>query len=228
MSPPSAAASGKAIDDAVARVLDHCQFILGPEVKRVRGGTGRLLRRAPRGHLRQRHRRAGAGADGARASARATRCSARPSPSAPPPKSSRWSARRRCSSTSTRTPSTSTPRACARDRAPRKRLGLKPEGGDPGRPVRPAGRLRRHRGGRASRKPVGARRRGAGFRRRLGDRKVGTFGDVTATSFFPAKPLGCYGDGGAIFTDDDALAEVLRSCACTARAATDTTTSASG
>jgi UDP-2-acetamido-2-deoxy-ribo-hexuluronate aminotransferase len=35
--------------------------------------------------------------------------------------------------------------------------------------------------------------------------------DAAATSFFPAKPLGCYGDGGAIFTDDDALAEVLRS-----------------
>lgn len=35
--------------------------------------------------------------------------------------------------------------------------------------------------------------------------------DVAATSFFPAKPLGCYGDGGAIFTDDDQLAETLRS-----------------
>jgi len=34
---------------------------------------------------------------------------------------------------------------------------------------------------------------------------------AAATSFFPAKPLGCYGDGGAIFTEDDALAEVLRS-----------------
>jgi UDP-2-acetamido-2-deoxy-ribo-hexuluronate aminotransferase len=34
---------------------------------------------------------------------------------------------------------------------------------------------------------------------------------VAATSFFPAKPLGCYGDGGAIFTEDDGLAEVLRS-----------------
>lgn len=42
-------------------------------------------------------------------------------------------------------------------------------------------------------------------------RKVGTFGVATATSFFPAKPLGCYGDGGAVFTDDDALIEVLRS-----------------
>jgi dTDP-4-amino-4,6-dideoxygalactose transaminase len=42
-------------------------------------------------------------------------------------------------------------------------------------------------------------------------RKVGALGDVTATSFFPAKPLGCYGDGGAVFTDDDALAEIVRS-----------------
>lgn len=40
---------------------------------------------------------------------------------------------------------------------------------------------------------------------------TGMLGNVTATSFFPAKPLGCYGDGGAIFTDDDVLAESLRS-----------------
>lgn len=42
-------------------------------------------------------------------------------------------------------------------------------------------------------------------------RAVGTFGMATATSFFPAKPLGCYGDGGAVFTDDAALADVIRS-----------------
>ena len=42
-------------------------------------------------------------------------------------------------------------------------------------------------------------------------RKLGTFGMATTTSFFPAKPLGAYGDGGAIFTDDDELADVLRS-----------------
>jgi dTDP-4-amino-4,6-dideoxygalactose transaminase len=42
-------------------------------------------------------------------------------------------------------------------------------------------------------------------------RRAGTLGTVTTTSFFPAKPLGCYGDGGAIFTDDDELAEVIRS-----------------
>jgi UDP-2-acetamido-2-deoxy-ribo-hexuluronate aminotransferase len=43
------------------------------------------------------------------------------------------------------------------------------------------------------------------------DRKVGTFGFATTTSFYPAKPLGCYGDGGAIFTDDAELAALLRS-----------------
>ncbi len=42
-------------------------------------------------------------------------------------------------------------------------------------------------------------------------RRLGTFGLATATSFFPAKPLGCFGDGGAIFTDDADLAERLRS-----------------
>jgi len=40
--------------------------------------------------------------------------------------------------------------------------------------------------------------------------KLGKFGLATTTSFFPAKPLGCYGDGGAVFTDDDTLAETIR------------------
>jgi dTDP-4-amino-4,6-dideoxygalactose transaminase len=44
-----------------------------------------------------------------------------------------------------------------------------------------------------------------------GNRKLGTLADATATSFFPAKPLGCYGDGGAVFTDDDAMRDVLLS-----------------
>jgi dTDP-4-amino-4,6-dideoxygalactose transaminase len=43
------------------------------------------------------------------------------------------------------------------------------------------------------------------------NRRLGAVAPATATSFFPAKPLGCYGDGGAIFTDDDDLAQVLRS-----------------
>src|SRR3954469_18358154 len=48
---------------------------------------------------------------------------------------------------------------------------------------------------------------GAGYK----GRRLGTLGLATATSFFPAKPLGCFGDGGAIFTDDDELAATLRS-----------------
>jgi len=53
----------------------------------------------------------------------------------------------------------------------------------------------------------GAQSFGARFR----NRAVGTLGHATSTSFFPAKPLGVYGDGGATFTDDDDLAEVIRS-----------------
>ena len=49
------------------------------------------------------------------------------------------------------------------------------------------------------------------FGARYRDRKVGTIGVATATSFYPPKPLGCYGDGGAIFTDDADLAAVIRS-----------------
>lgn len=50
-----------------------------------------------------------------------------------------------------------------------------------------------------------------GFGATFKGRRLGTFGLATATSFFPAKPLGCFGDGGAIFTDDAELAETLRS-----------------
>ena len=42
-------------------------------------------------------------------------------------------------------------------------------------------------------------------------RRVGSFGDISTTSFFPAKPLGCYGDGGAVFTDNDEWAALLKS-----------------
>ena len=50
-----------------------------------------------------------------------------------------------------------------------------------------------------------------GFGASYKGRRLGAFGLATATSFFPAKPLGCFGDGGAIFTDDDELAHTLRS-----------------
>lgn len=42
-------------------------------------------------------------------------------------------------------------------------------------------------------------------------KRTGSIGDAIGTSFFPAKPLGCYGDGGCCFTDDDALADLLLS-----------------
>lgn len=50
-----------------------------------------------------------------------------------------------------------------------------------------------------------------GFGGSLHGKRNGAFGDVSATSFFPAKPLGCYGDGGAIFTDDKELYNQMKS-----------------
>lgn len=50
-----------------------------------------------------------------------------------------------------------------------------------------------------------------GFGGSIRGRKACSFGDISTTSFFPAKPLGCYGDGGALFTDNDDYADMLRS-----------------
>ena len=50
-----------------------------------------------------------------------------------------------------------------------------------------------------------------GFGGAINGKLACSFGDISATSFFPAKPLGCYGDGGAIFTDDDVIDARLRS-----------------
>lgn len=50
-----------------------------------------------------------------------------------------------------------------------------------------------------------------GFGGRINEKKACSFGDISTTSFFPAKPLGCYGDGGAIFTSNDSWAEKLYS-----------------
>lgn len=52
-----------------------------------------------------------------------------------------------------------------------------------------------------------------GFGGEIKGKKAGSFGNAAATSFFPAKPLGCYGDGGAVFTNDVDLAAVIRSLA---------------
>ena len=50
-----------------------------------------------------------------------------------------------------------------------------------------------------------------GFGGNIRGKKACSFGDISITSFFPAKPLGCYGDGGAVFTDDDEIDARLRS-----------------
>ncbi len=50
-----------------------------------------------------------------------------------------------------------------------------------------------------------------GFGGEIRKKKACSFGDISTTSFFPAKPLGCYGDGGAIFTDDEKLYELILS-----------------
>ncbi len=50
-----------------------------------------------------------------------------------------------------------------------------------------------------------------GFGGQYKGRMVGSIADITTTSFFPAKPLGCYGDGGALFTDDESLADHIES-----------------
>ena len=50
-----------------------------------------------------------------------------------------------------------------------------------------------------------------GFGGSINGKKACSFGDISTTSFFPAKPLGCYGDGGAIFTDNDKWADLARS-----------------
>ncbi len=50
-----------------------------------------------------------------------------------------------------------------------------------------------------------------GFGAEYHGKRTGGFGHIAATSFFPAKPLGCYGDGGAVFTNDDDLADIIES-----------------
>lgn len=60
-----------------------------------------------------------------------------------------------------------------------------------------------------------------GFGGEIRGKKACSFGDISTTSFFPAKPLGCYGDGGAIFTDDDEWAALLKSYAVHGKAGDD-------
>ena len=60
-----------------------------------------------------------------------------------------------------------------------------------------------------------------GFGGNINGKMACSFGDISITSFFPAKPLGCYGDGGAIFTDDEAIAIRLKSLRVQGKSPTD-------
>lgn len=60
-----------------------------------------------------------------------------------------------------------------------------------------------------------------GFGGSIAGRKACSFGDISTTSFFPAKPLGCYGDGGAVFTNNDEWAALIRSYAVHGKAGND-------
>ena len=60
-----------------------------------------------------------------------------------------------------------------------------------------------------------------GFGGNIRGKRAGSFGDISTTSFFPAKPLGCYGDGGAVFTDDDEVDTRLRSLRAQGKSPTD-------
>ena len=60
-----------------------------------------------------------------------------------------------------------------------------------------------------------------GFGGRINDKKACSFGDISCTSFFPAKPLGCYGDGGAVFTDDKNEYNLIKSLRVNGKSDTD-------
>ena len=205
MWPRSAAASARASTTRSRACSTHCQFINGPEVRELERELAAFCGARHAIGVRERHRRAGAGADGARASGRATRCSARPSPSAATAEVVALVGATPVFVDVERTRSTSIRRACERAVATAKRLGLTPKAVMPvdlfGLPAdydAIAAVAERARPVRASTTP---RRRSAPTYKRPQDRHARR--TSTATSFFPAKPLGCYGDGGAMFTDDD-------------------------
>ena len=219
---------GARIDEAIARVIDHCQFILGPEVRALEAelaqfcgarhaitcasGTDALVlvlmakgigagRRGdlPVLHL-LRHRR-GRGAARRDAGVRRRRRGDLQHRSGEP--ASARSRRRSASASSRRRSSRSICSACrpTTTRSPRSRAAENLFILDD------------------AAQSFGATYKG---------RPLGTFGHATATSFFPAKPLGCYGDGGAIFTDDDELADAAEEPArARPQAPTNTTTCAS-
>jgi UDP-2-acetamido-2-deoxy-ribo-hexuluronate aminotransferase len=201
---------GRAVDDAVARVLAHCQFVNGPEV-----------------HAFESNLAAFCGARHAIGCASGTDAlllvlmawEIKPGDAVICP-SFTYHATAEMVALLGATPiiadvSPETfnldPASCERGVATAKRLGLKPRAiipvdlfGLPADHEAIAAIAKKH-----DLKILDDAAQGFGATYR--GRKLGTFGTATATSFFPAKPLGCYGDGGAVFTDDDALAARVKS-----------------
>jgi dTDP-4-amino-4,6-dideoxygalactose transaminase len=201
---------GGAIDDAIARVLAHCQFIQGPEV--------RALETELAAFCGARHAiGCSSGTDALRLVLMAWQIGPGDAVICP---AFTFCATAEVVALCGATPVLADvqadtfnldPASCARAVATAKRLGLKPRAVIP---VDLFGLPADHDGIAAVAAAHGmlvlddaAQAFGATFR----GRRLGALAAATAASFFPAKPLGCYGDGGAIFTDDDALAARLRS-----------------
>jgi dTDP-4-amino-4,6-dideoxygalactose transaminase len=201
---------GRAVDDAVARVMAHCQFILGPEVKTF---EAELAKFSGARHVVT----CASGTDALMLALMAKGIGPGDAVFCP---SFTFCATAEVAALVGATPVfvdveadtfniDAKGLAAAIDTA--KRLGLKPKAVIP---VDLFGLPADHDAVAAAAKSAGlfvlddaAQAFGATYK----GRPLGTFGHATATSFFPAKPLGCYGDGGAIFTDDGAFAETLLS-----------------
>ncbi len=209
MSARSGAARACAIDDAVARVLTHCQFIMGYEVLALESRARRLCG--------ARHAiSCGSGTEALLLVLMARGIGPGDAVLCP---AFTFCATAEVVALAGATPvfidvdeaMFNTPAALAGGMAAAKRLGLRPKAVIP---VDLFGLPADHDAIAAFARTEGlfvlddaAQAFGATYKGRL----LGTQAGATATSFFPAKPLGCFGDGGAIFTDDDALAAVIRS-----------------
>jgi dTDP-4-amino-4,6-dideoxygalactose transaminase len=201
---------GRAIDDAVARVLAHCQFILGPEVQQVEADLAAFCG--------ARHAiTCASGTDALLLPLMAKGIGPGDAVFAP---AFTFYATAEVAALVGATPVlvdveegsfNLDPKSLARAIPMAKKLGLKPKAVIPvdlyGQPADHAAIAEIAEADKLFVIDDAAQAFGATYR----NRKLGTLAHATGTSFFPAKPLGCYGDGGAVFTDDDELAEILRS-----------------
>jgi dTDP-4-amino-4,6-dideoxygalactose transaminase len=201
---------GRAVDDAVARVLAHCQFIQGPEVH--------VLEAELAAFCGARHAiSCASGTDGLLLVLMAWQIGPGDAVICP---SFTYHATAEMVALLGASPLIADvlpdsfnldPASCERAVAAAKRLGLRPRAiiavdlfGQPADHDAIAAIAATHR---LLVLDDAAQAFGASYR----GKQLGTLAAATATSFFPAKPLGCYGDGGAVFTDDDALAERVKS-----------------